>query len=898
MSFKPIIIDQGQLKQLPAGQSLNVGWDLPTTGPTTNSVLICTQGGVLTWPTIGANKYFSTDAEGDLVFADRPWAIGASAPAAPTAVNQLLKATGVATAAWTTLACTAITTTDISNWNTAYGWGTHAGLYQPVDGDLTAIAALSATGGWAKRTAANTWEISTPTYTDVGAEVAGAADATMSQHTAIYNHNNYNTAYSWGNHAGLYQPIDADLTAIAALSATGGWAKRTAANTWTISTPTYTDVGADVAGAASSAVSAHTSAYLHVAGPTADNQIWQATGAGTGSWTTAIQGLTSLIVDNLTLDGSTITSSTGATILAGGIIVGANVLVVDAAQIKGSEEVALVNGVTRHTLNQFGYYIAGAQNGTMKIRLPWSGSQSAMSHLRISGFNYTNAYGAEGPWQLIVGGYDNASTWVAQSAGCTGNPPFRKVRVAYDAIGPCILLGKTTTVWAYPSFTTEIFTPDAFGSSDYDKKTAWNVAFATDEGPWSLTSVEECPMYIGPGVEIEDDGATGVNLLVNGLELTSESGNVPHITGGNKDIYVATTGNDTTGTGLAGTPYLTVGRAILDVFKLVPSGDDPAAEYTITIHIATGHYAVGAALLPMYAYGNSLYVTGETQDCNASTATSYSADTALVSGLSYVSVTGTLAAGTTAAIGDYLVVKAATGGTNPHLVEGCHEITAWNSGTRVYTAKVIRRAGVAALPAGTITLTTAYVSKTVLTFASGNGIKVQGAYFGGTWNNITLVGNDSGSGVWCLNGGKIYLGAYFSTSHWENNLYSQNQALIYGDYSTHSYALSALAKTQNGSAINIRYGCPLTGSKTFGINCFIGSTVAAYQMRMSAAGGTTCVECASGAFVDASSSLIKDPHAAAEYGNATIGGGINVTGATLSGGTASTTATYGYVVGP
>lgn len=46
------------------------------------------------------------------------------------------------------------------------------------------------------------------------------------------------------DHSGVYQPVDADLTAIAGLSATGGYAKRTAEDTWSIATPTAADVGA------------------------------------------------------------------------------------------------------------------------------------------------------------------------------------------------------------------------------------------------------------------------------------------------------------------------------------------------------------------------------------------------------------------------------------------------------------------------------------------------------------------------------------------------------------------------------------------------------------------------------------------------------------------------------
>ena len=56
---------------------------------------------------------------------------------------------------------------DSANWNTAYGWGDHSGLY----------------------------------------ELTGA----VSTHESTYNHANYNTAYSWGDHAGLYANISHTL---------------------------------------------------------------------------------------------------------------------------------------------------------------------------------------------------------------------------------------------------------------------------------------------------------------------------------------------------------------------------------------------------------------------------------------------------------------------------------------------------------------------------------------------------------------------------------------------------------------------------------------------------------------------------------------------------------------
>ncbi len=74
--------------------------------------------------------------------------------------------------------------------------------YQPLDGDLTSIAALVGTSGFLTKTAANTWALDTNTY------------------------------LSSASAASTYQPLDGDLTAIAA-NTTNGLLKRTGTNTWT-----------------------------------------------------------------------------------------------------------------------------------------------------------------------------------------------------------------------------------------------------------------------------------------------------------------------------------------------------------------------------------------------------------------------------------------------------------------------------------------------------------------------------------------------------------------------------------------------------------------------------------------------------------------------------------------
>lgn len=51
------------------------------------------------------------------------------------------------------------------NWDAAYGWGDHDGLYQPVDADLTAIAGLGFTAtAFLTKTATNTWVLDTTVY--------------------------------------------------------------------------------------------------------------------------------------------------------------------------------------------------------------------------------------------------------------------------------------------------------------------------------------------------------------------------------------------------------------------------------------------------------------------------------------------------------------------------------------------------------------------------------------------------------------------------------------------------------------------------------------------------------------------------------------------------------------
>ena len=130
---------------------------------------------------------------------------------------------------------------------------------QPLDADLTAIAALTGTSGFLKKTATGTWALDTASYLTSNQSITISGDASGTGSTAItlVLANSGVTAGTYRsvtvNAKGLVtggtnpttlsgygitdaQPLDADLTAIAALAGTSGFLKKTATDTWTLDT--------------------------------------------------------------------------------------------------------------------------------------------------------------------------------------------------------------------------------------------------------------------------------------------------------------------------------------------------------------------------------------------------------------------------------------------------------------------------------------------------------------------------------------------------------------------------------------------------------------------------------------------------------------------------------------
>jgi len=139
------------------------------------------------------------------------------------------------------------TTTKQSQWDTAYSWGNHASAgyltsataattYQPLDGDLTAIAALSGTSGFLKKTAANTYTLDTNTYLTSYTETDPIYTAS-SWYSTTNNASNWDTAYSWGNHASAGY-----ASAARTLTINGTSYDLTANRTWSVGTVTTASV--------------------------------------------------------------------------------------------------------------------------------------------------------------------------------------------------------------------------------------------------------------------------------------------------------------------------------------------------------------------------------------------------------------------------------------------------------------------------------------------------------------------------------------------------------------------------------------------------------------------------------------------------------------------------------
>jgi hypothetical protein len=192
-----------------------------------------------------------------------------------------------------------------------------------------------------------------------GALLVGNSSPSAGTSGQVLTSNGSSAEPSWTSLSGTYQPADADLTAIAALTGTSGLLKKTAANTWSLDTNTYLTSETDPVYTASSWYSTtnnssnwntaygwgnHASAgYLTTA--TAASTYAPLTGTGTsGTWGISITGNAGTVTNGLYSTGS-YSNPTWLTSVSGSIVSGN--ISGNAANVTGT--VAVANGGTGAT---------------------------------------------------------------------------------------------------------------------------------------------------------------------------------------------------------------------------------------------------------------------------------------------------------------------------------------------------------------------------------------------------------------------------------------------------------------------------------------------------------------------------------------------------------------------
>ena len=703
MSFKPLIIDTGVLKQLPAGQALDAGgWTLPTAGGTENfvltanvsgdavwaavlpnptaddQILISTGVGTATWSTAGNNQVIASDGSGNVAWENKPF--GYNIPA-NSAANEVYVGTGVGTAAWTT--------------------------------DLIGLTSLTV-----DNITINAFSITSDTGT-----VSFGDDNMFTLGTVI------------GNNIPSPSVDNQVLISLAADTAA-----------WSVATKDQV-LGSD--GGANVAWENKPFGY-DIPANSAENEVYVGTGAGTAAWTTDLIGLTSLTVDNITINGAMITSSTGV--------------------ISFSNENLTTTGT-----------VVGAN-----IPSPTEDDQALSSTAAgVASWNVT----------------------------CLADVLAQEVPSASGIEKKFVL------------------------TADSESK------FEIEVAPWPLI-------------------------------LTA-----------NETVYVRTTGNDTTGDGSSGLPFLTLEKTIEYLGGLY------IGEYSITVDIGEGIFTEASSLRFNNPFGRQVTWEGVSEQITSQDTDSISASGTTLghSNLYRYDVTMVLPVGKSVSVGDYIAIRSVSGGTLPRALQGCHYVSGWDGGSRTATIQIVYRDG-APKASGTVTCTIELI-KTIIAFDNKNGIVVDGPYDAGVWKALVLEGNYSSTntnakyGIRTRNAGNITIGGNV-TSGWatasvgfETGLLSQDNSRLTAVYSFVSKCGLYCVSAQDASIV-IVLGSRLSGANNSGIFANKGSTVLASITQVVAVGDDS-VLAYQGSFVDFVSGYV-DHNNATNALSADRWSSVDGTGATYS----------------
>ncbi len=318
---------------------------------------------------------------------------------------------------FTASAAAGITSTNISNWNTAYGWGNHASAgyltsaaigssVQAYDADLSSIAGLAGTSGFLKKTAANTWTLDTNAYLTTESDPVFTASAASG--ITSTNISNWNTAYGWGNHASAGYALSSSLGTIASQNASN--VSITGGNISGITDLAIADggTGASTASAARlnllPSISANAGKVLAVNGSASDVE-WIAVTGGGGSVTSVALAMPSIF----TVSGSPVTTS--GTLTATLNSQAANTFLAAPNGASGTPTFRTIVAADIPTLNQNTTGTASNVTGTVAIANGGTGQTTANSAFNAlapsqtgNSGKYLTTDGTNTSWATVSGG--------------------------------------------------------------------------------------------------------------------------------------------------------------------------------------------------------------------------------------------------------------------------------------------------------------------------------------------------------------------------------------------------------------------------------------------------------------------------------------------------------------
>lgn len=318
---------------------------------------------------------------------------------------------------------------------------------QAYDADLSAIAALSGTSGFLKKTAADTWSLDTTTYASTTSSNTFTANQTFGDGTA-----------------GIY------VNANGAAGTDRAFVFKTAGSTrWTFNVNTVAESGSNAG--------SNFELYRHSDAGAYIDTVWtitRSTGATflktlslgaalpTTSGGTGVTSLTGLVKGNGTSAFSAAVAGTDYVTPAGNVATATQLATarnINGVAFNGTADVLVPSSYDanyRRITNPGGAeYVSTSSSvtGALQITLP-VGYTNTMMRMTIRVYNYASNQS----FDVVCGGYNYAPSpsWVNTFAYILGDPNTDRrftVRFGYTAGGKCcVYIGELASVWTYPQF--------------------------------------------------------------------------------------------------------------------------------------------------------------------------------------------------------------------------------------------------------------------------------------------------------------------------------------------------------------------------------------------------------------------------------------------------------------